>query len=277
MDTWVDLHLHTTASDGCWTPEQLVEQVRRAGIGLFAVTDHDSLSGLARTAELVRGTGLRFLQGVELSARLNGQLYHLLAYGFDAADPDLKALVASNGAALARAGDDAVRRLMDAGWPISWDDYVGYTWDRARGGWKSVNYLIDRGFCRDVHGYFDELFGGELAHPEADFPPPDQVVAVARRAGAVVILAHPGVLFYNGLNVERLDELAEMGVQGLECYSFHHDEAKTRAFLDYCRSRDLLITGGSDCHGAFAGRSLGVPPVRTHELRLGALEEVLIT
>jgi predicted metal-dependent phosphoesterase TrpH len=277
MDTWVDLHLHTTASDGRWSPEQLVAQVQRAGIGLFAVTDHDSLGALARTAELVRGTGLRFLLGVELSAHLNGQLYHLLAYGFDPTDPDLRALVAANGARLAGAGDDAVRRLMDAGHPISWDDYVGYTWDRSRGGWKSLNFLIDRGFCRDVQGYFDELFVGELAHPAPDFPPPDQIVAAAQKAGGVVILAHPGALFYNGLDVERLDELAEMGVQGLECYSFHHDKAMTHAFLDYCRSRDLLVTGGSDSHGGFAGRSLGVPPVRTQQLRLGALEKVLIT
>ncbi len=277
MDARVDLHLHTTASDGRWTPEQLLDEVQRAGIGLFSVTDHDSLAGLARTIELVRGSGLCFLAGVELSARLEGQLYHLLVYGFDPADQDLNALVAANNDRLAGASDDAVRLLIERGYPISWQEYTTYTWDRRRGGWKSLNFLIDRGFCHNVRSYFDELFVGELAHPEPDFPPPGDLIAVARQAGGVVVLAHPGALFYNGLDVERLDQLVEMGVQGLECYSFHHGEAATRSFLDYCRSRNLLVTGGSDCHGGFAGRALGVPPVHVGDLRLGVLEERMIT
>jgi hypothetical protein len=91
-----------------------------------------------------------------------------------------------------------------------------------------------------------------------------------------VVLAHPGAAFYNGLHRSRLDELVDMGLQGLECYSFHHDAEMTRAFLDYCQSRDLLITGGSDCHGGFAGRALGVPPVDYSSLRLGTLEERIL-
>ncbi len=277
MDLRTDLHLHTTASDGRWTPEQLIAQVRQAGIGLFSITDHDSLDGLAPAADRVRGTGLHFLPGVELSARLNGQLYHLLAYGFSTADPALNALVQANEVRLLAASDDAIQLLVDAGHPISLDDYATYTWNRGRGGWKSINFLIDRGLCRDVHSYFDELFTGDLAHPEASFPPPEEVLAVARGAGGVAVLAHPGASFYNGLDTARLDELVDMGLQGLECYSFHHDVTTTRRFLDYCRSRDLFITGGSDCHGGFAGRAIGVPPVHASDLRLGVLEERIVS
>lgn len=277
MDIRTDLHLHTIASDGRWTPEELVERVQQSDIGLFAVTDHDSLGSLAATAECIRGRGLRFLPGVELSARLNGQLYHLLAYGFDADDPALKALVGANNARLLNSSDEAVRLLRGVGYPISLDDYDAYTWDRRRGGWKALNFLIDWGFCRDVHSYFGELFSGELAHPEADFPPPEDVIAVVKQAGGVVILAHPGARFYNGLDTRRLDELVELGLQGLECHSFHHSRESTRWFKDYCRSRDLLITGGSDCHGGFADRALGVPPIYDGDLRLGILEEAIIT
>jgi predicted metal-dependent phosphoesterase TrpH len=271
MDVRVDLHLHTCASDGRWTPQQLVTEVRRAGIGLFAVTDHDSLGSLAEAARLARARGLGFLSGVELSSRLDGQLLHLLAYGFDPADPAMASFVAANEARLVRADDEAVRVLVEAGYPISYDDYVAYHWDRRRGGWKSYNFLLDRGFCHGVWDYFDRLFGADRPHPEPEFPAPEEVIATARTAGAVVILAHPGAHFYNGLDVQGLDRLVEMGVQGLECYSFHHDEARTRRFLDYCRRRDLLVTGGSDCHGGFVKRPLGVPPVFTRDLRLGAL------
>jgi predicted metal-dependent phosphoesterase TrpH len=277
MDIRVDLHLHTTASDGRWTPEELVAEVQRSGIDLFAVTDHDSLGSLAATAGCVQGNALRFLPGVEISARLHGQLYHLLAYGFDRTDPALNALVEANEARLLSSNDEAIRLLIQAGYPISLDDYATYSWDRRRGGWKAVNFLIDRGLCGDVQSYFGRLFGGELAHPQADFPPPEQVITIARQASGVVVLAHPGAGFYNGTDDRQLDQLLGMGLQGLECYSFHHSEATTRHFLDYCRRRDLLITGGSDCHGGFAGRALGVPPVYVSDLRLGKLEEMLIT
>jgi predicted metal-dependent phosphoesterase TrpH len=271
-----DLHLHTTASDGMWTPARLVAEVQRAGIGLFSVTDHDSLDGLTETMERVCGNGLRFLPGVEVSARLDGQLHHLLAYGFDLADSALTTLVAANGARLRGAGDDAVRLLAEAGYPISLEDYAAYTWDRRRGGWKSLNYLMDRGFCRDIRAYFDELFVGALAHPEPEFPPPEQVIGVAHQANGVVILAHPGALFRSGLDEQRLDQLVEMGLDGLECYSCHHDHVTTRRLLEYCRHRNLLITGGSDCHGGFVGRPLGMPLIHAGDLRLGVLEERMI-
>lgn len=270
------MHLHTTASDGRWSPEQLIEEVWRAGIDFFAITDHDSMGSLAEAAEWVRGSGLRLLPGVELSARLDGQLYHLLTYGFDPTDREWAAFVAANNARLAGVGDDAVRLLAEAGYPICLDDYATYTWDRRRGGWKSLNFLLDRGICRDIRAYFDELFVDDLVHPEPDFPPPGEIITAARRVGGVVILAHPGALFYNGLNVERLDQLVEMGVEGLECYSFHNDEGMTRRLLDYCHSRDLLVTGGSDCHGGFVERPLGVPPVCIGDLRLGVLSERMI-
>jgi predicted metal-dependent phosphoesterase TrpH len=274
MNLRVDLHLHTTASDGRWPPQQLVDEVRRAGIGLFAVTDHDSLGSLAETADRVRGSGLRFLPGVELSSRLSGQVYHLLAYGFDLESPILKDLVSANNARLIGSSDDAVRLLADVGHRVSLDDYARYVWDRRRGGWKGLNYLIDQGICRDVHDYF-RMFE-EIEHPQAEFPSVDEVVECVRQASGVVVLAHPGASLNNGMDVERLDLLVEMGVEGLECFSFHHDRATTRGYLEYCRSRDLLITGGSDCHGGFAGRAIGVPPVLAGDLRLGELEDSVL-
>lgn len=274
MDTRADLHLHTTASDGRWPPDQLVDEVRRAGIGFFAVTDHDSLGSVTETAGLVRHSGLRFLPGVELSSRLDGQGYHLLAYGFDVENAELRELAESNNSSLTESSDLAVALLAGLGYPVSLDDYAHYTWDRGRGGWKGLNYLIDQGVCQDVHSYF-RMFD-EIGHPQAEFPLVNEVVECVRRAAGTVVLAHPGAAFYNGIDVARLDLLVEMGVQGLECFSFHHDEAETRGYLEYCHSRDLLITGGSDCHGGFAGRAIGIPPVRAGDLKLGRLVECII-
>ena len=274
MDLRTDLHLHTTASDGRWTPEQLIDEVQRAGIGFFAVTDHDSLGSLAETAKLVRGSGLRFLPGVELSSRLNGQSYHLLAYGFEPENTDLINLASANNARLTGSSDEAIRLLANMGHRVSLDDYAHYSWDRRRGGWKGLNYLIDQGICTDVHDYF-RIFD-EIGHPQAEFPLVDEVVECVRQASGVAVLAHPGASFYHGVDVERLDLLVEMGVDGLECFSFHHDQATTWGYLEYCRKRNLLVTGGSDCHGGFAGRAIGEPPIFAGDLRLGRLEDSVL-
>ena len=275
MDVRVDLHLHTTASDGRWTPEQLVAEVQQAGIGLFAVTDHDSLGSLADTAERVRGTGLRLLTGVELSTRLNGQAYHLLGYGFDPTDAALKAFVEANNALLAGNNDKAIHLLQSAGYPISWDDYVAYTWDRRRGGWKSLNFLIDRGFCTGPRDFFSNLVSPYPVE-RPSFPHPTKAIAAIREASGVPILAHPGAsLDHTAVTEEALSPFLDYGIAGLECYSCYHNEATTRFCLDWCARHDLLVTGGSDCHGGLVGRELGVPAVDVADLRLGELDSWL--
>ena len=276
MNLRADLHLHTTASDGRWTPEELLTKVRQAGIGLFAITDHDSMGSLAEAVELVRGSGLGLLPGVELSAQTEGQWYHLLAYGFDPADRDLVDLVRANGARLAKAGDSAVRLLVDAGYSISLDEYSTYSWDRRRGGWKALNFLVDLGYCHDVRSYFDELFV-DFVHPKPEFPASEEIVSVVRQAGGVTVLAHPKLYFDNGLDVQRLDQLVDIGVEGMECFSSYHDTTATQELLDYCRRCRLLITGGSDCHGGFVGRALGMPLIHVSDLDLGVLKEKVIT
>jgi predicted metal-dependent phosphoesterase TrpH len=273
MGIRVDLHLHTTASDGRWPPERLVREVQEAGIQVFGVTDHDSLGSLTESAALARHCGLGFLPGIEFSSRLNGQLYHLLGYGIDWTNPDLVSLAQENKRRLLGASDEAVRLLAEAGYPVPIEQYDVYTWEPTRGGWKALNFLIDIGVCDGVRSYFGEVFNHELRHPEAEFPHPSEVIATIRRAGGKVVLAHPGAPYYNELDTVRMDQLVDMGLQGLECYSFHHSATETGRLLAYCQQRGLLVSGGSDCHGGFAGRDLGVPRVHLEDLRLGALAE----
>ena len=100
---------------------------------------------------------------------------------------------------------------------------------------------------------------------------------MVRKAGGVAVLAHPQLYFDNGLDVQRLDQLIEKGVEGIECFSSYHDRVTTQELLDFCRRRRMLITGGSDCHGGFVGRALGMPEIHVRDLDLGVLEEKVIT
>lgn len=274
-----DLHIHTTASDGCWPPERVVAEVKARAIGLFAVADHDTVASVRPAEALACEAGLAFLCGVEVSTWLDGRLFHVLAYGFDVDNPAFAALLRENEARLSQASDDVIHNLIASGHPIDPDDYLAYEYDRTRGGWKVFNYLLERGFCTGVRDYFDNL---ETETPASilSFPHPAEVIATIREADGIPILAHPGAsLRHEGVadKLHPMDETLQLflgfGIAGLECYSCVHDEATTRLCLDWCARHDLLVTGGSDSHGGFVGRELGIPAVDTTDLRLGELEE----
>ncbi|MDY6874994.1 MAG: PHP domain-containing protein [Chloroflexota bacterium] len=271
-----DLHIHTIASDGCWTEEQVIAEVQARGIGLFAIADHDSVANVLPTESLARGVGLAFMRGVEVSTLLEGSLFHVLAYGFNLGDLSFATLLRENRAKLDQSNEDTIHYMIAAGYEIDLDDYAAYEHDRTRGGWKVLNFLIDRGFCADVGDYIRNL-RAHLVTEWPLFPHPAEAVAAIREAGGVPILAHPGVsLRDEGVSEKTLHPFLDFGISGLECYSHYHDDATTCFCLDWCNRHNLLITGGSDCHGGFVGRELGVPAVDTADLRLGELEQRII-
>jgi predicted metal-dependent phosphoesterase TrpH len=270
-----DLHIHTTASDGRWLPAELVDQVRRAGIDLFAVADHDAVDNLRPVEDLVRGSGPAFVPGVEVSSTLEGCLFHLLGYGIDPDSPSLLAMLSENREKMESVDLQSIQLLADAGYPIGYEDYQRYENDVTRGGWKALNLFIDRGFCRDVDDFFARLFVDDMALTMPLFAAPEAVIDLIHRAGGVVVCAHPG--YSAGEDGQPLlDRLVERGIDGLECYSPYHDRETTRRLADYCRQRDLLITAGSDCHGGFAGRALGQPKADAADLQLGPLSSFAI-
>ncbi len=273
----VDLHIHTQASDGTWTPAQLVERVCSAGIGLFAAIDHDSINSVAACEALAIKSGLQFMRGVELSTTLNGILYHMLAYGIDPANASLRRLLAENQQRHDAMDLDCLRLLQTDGIPIDIAAFEAYQNNPARGGWKGLNFLIDQGICTGVDDCFSRLFGDHRPMPLPTFPSPAEIIPIVLEAGGVPILAHPGAQWI-GISDEVLESFHQTGLRGLECYTIYHDAAMTRRFVDWCRSHDMLITGGSDCHGSYTPkRGLGVPSIEYSDLRLGELANAIIS
>jgi predicted metal-dependent phosphoesterase TrpH len=278
----VDLHIHSTASDGCWSPDQLVEQVQQVGIGCFAVADHDTIASVERAELLARERGLGFLRGVEISSKLDGRLIHVLAYGFDPACETFGRFVTENERRLRQYDDELVQMLIGAGHELDYAEYLEYGWDRHRGGWKSLNFLIDKGLCRDVHSFFNELFVDDLEVRFPGFPAPAEVIGLILEAGGIPVWAHPAnSLSRNGQYMAADDEeivarMVEAGIRGLECFTCHHDHAWTHRCLEWAAQYDLLVTGGSDSHGGFAGRQLGQPVVHLDDLRLGGIADRIV-
>lgn len=268
----VDLHIHTTASDGTWTPQELIAQVRKAGIHLFAVTDHDSVGNVAETKRLAADAGLGFLTGVEIASTLHNQSFHILGYGIDPECSELGRLLCHNTRLMEKVDDESIRELIRTGLPVDYDEYLAYRHNPARGGWKSLNFLIDRGLCRDINDFFTHLFTKEHGIDFPEFPHPSEVAAAIKTAGGVTVLAHPGSGFHGSTLEETLDYFESIAIDGVECFHPCHDAGTSRRAVAWCRQHKRLITGGSDCHGSFVGsRCLGMPEICLQELNLGEL------
>jgi hypothetical protein len=250
----IDLHLHTTASDGRSSPAALVAEVRAAGITAFAVTDHDTVAALAEVRALAGREGLEFIGGIEISAVRRGDDVHVLGYGFDEESPRLlEFLRAQRADRLARAAEMG-RRLAELGLRIDVDAVVG---DAGRHGARSIgrpalaDALVRGGYVASRKEAFDRFLGRERpAYVPRPSPSPREAVQVLVEAGALTSIAHPGLMKHD----DFLERLPGAGLAALEVYHPDHDAARRAKYGDMATRLGLLRTGGSDYHGPDHGR-----------------------
>lgn len=272
----VDLHIHTTASDGCWIPQELVQQIMKKKIDLFAVTDHDTVDNIIETQALAEENELLFLPGVEVSATYQGQLYHILGYGIDPFHKQFLELLAHNRFIMELNDNQSIELLIKRGYNIDVQEYKNYENEPSRGGWKALNFLIDKGLCKDSRDFFTSLFDDDYRAPFPTFPTPEEVIKLINSAGGVAVLAHPGCHFYELPLLETLQLFFNFNVDGIECFHSEHDVEVSHFSYCFCKEHNLLITGGSDCHGnLLKNRPLGEPKLYIKDLNLGRLQDVL--
>ncbi len=268
MDGFADLHVHTQHSDGSLTVEEVLALARERGLRAIAVSDHDTVGGVEAAVELGPRYGVEVLPAVEVSVTERTFEYHVLGYGIDPRNAALAALLARGREARDESGRGILANLPSVGIDVTREDLAAYRNDPSRGGWPLLNLLLDRGHIRDLAHYF-ELFGpGRPGYAEFRGCTLAEAVAAIRGAGGVAVLAHPG--HYGRLS--RAADLAEgeverfvaAGIEGIEARAIIHTPAENERWTAFARSRGLLVTGGSDCHG----RRLGAEP-RLGKIRVG--------
>ncbi len=253
----VDLHIHTTASDGTLTPEALMAEIVHKKVSLFSVTDHDSIENIKETAMLAKANAVDFIPGVEISVSFEGKELHILTYGVRGDDAILDDILRRNQTIRETHNQKLVAFACEKSDCLS--DYEHYVHEPTRGGWKALNYLMDRDIVKSMTEFFRliDAFGRPLT-----FEPYDIVIPKLHALGYLLVLAHPPA-YYGGLRlpIEMLDALVSLGVQGIECYSpYFQSEEESAYYLDYCSKNALVITSGSDYHGAFIqSRKLALP------------------
>jgi len=266
----VDLHIHTTASDGCWGPEELVENIKEKDIYLFAAADHDSVGNVGPLLELSKKEGLNYIPAAEITAKHDGQICHILALGIDHTNEELLEVCRDNTERMRNLNTDQLKLLIDKGIvDLDLEEFKNYSFDRRRGGGALTNFLIDKKICKD----FKESLTFVVSHVTWDgpkYPSPEEVVRIIQSAGGHPVMAHPGsTLLGDGFTDEDFDKIMALGVEGMECYTNYHTPEMTQRFCDYCRPRNLLITAGSDCHGPLLKeRVLGQPEAHLEDLNL---------
>jgi predicted metal-dependent phosphoesterase TrpH len=245
----VDLHSHSRASDGSDTPQELVAAAAGAGVGVLAVTDHDTLAAVAAARTLGRRLGVEVLTGCELTTEAEGEVVHLLAYGDGLAAADLGARCAAvRGGREAR--NRAIGRRLQVLTGVGYADALACAGGAVLSRAHFARALIARGVASDVAEAFERWLGpGRPAYVAAPALPLAEAVAIVHAAGGVAVVAHPGRL--PATTRDRvLAACVEAGADGLEAWHPQHDRDEQRHWAGRAERDGLLVTGGSDYHGS---------------------------
>lgn len=254
----IDLHVHSTASDGTLSPAAVVAEARASGVAIVALTDHDTMDGVPEALAAGEAEGVRVVPGVELNTDSSAGEVHVLGYCISPQEEPFRRLLESRRRARTVRAHKMVERLRELGMPIKFADV-----ERAAGGGNIgrphvARALVAAGYARDVREAFERwLYKGGPAYVKRDSLTPVEAIEAVKAAGGVPVLAHPGRIADQSI----IPRLIEAGLEGLECFYPEHSPEQTERYLALAQRHGLLVTGGTDFHG----------PGSTHATPIGAV------
>lgn len=247
-----ELHAHTTASDGTFSPTEAVERALALGLEALALTDHDTMDGVAEARLRAHGTSLEIVPGVEISCLHRGGPVHLLAYWPDPAGHELAEQLGRVRESRRTRAARMVDRLRQAGYPVTMERVMSIAGGGNPGRPHIAQALVEAGAIRNLNEAFTpELIGtGGMAYVEKYVVEPVRAVGLVREAGGAPVLAHPGL--HRGtapVPDDLIDEMARAGLIGIEAGHIDHTPEETERFRSMASALGLVVTAGSDCHG----------------------------
>ncbi len=244
---FADLHLHTNFSDGTYTPAELVKKALDAGLSCIALTDHDTVGGIPETIAAAKPLGLEVLPGIEISSEYKSREVHILGYLIDYNS----CMLLDKLAVLKKNRIERIYRITEKlnalGIGLKAQDVFDISKGAVPGRLHVARALESRGFIGSIHEAFNKYIGdnGPAYSLGFRFSPQEAIKFIRDNAG-IPVLAHPYILD----DEELIPEFIKLGIMGLEAYYPEHSQGETNFYLNLANDHNLLVTGGSDCHGS---------------------------
>lgn len=254
----IDLHIHSTASDGTVSPSEILQLAVQQNLGAIAITDHDTLDGVKEALACGIPRSLQFLTGIEISSNpppgfsIPGSL-HILGYGINTNDTHLNSMLEKLQEARTNRNPKIIARLNRSGLDISLSEVVEKAGTGQAGRPHIAMLMVEKGMVGSVNEAFDLFLGkGKPAYVDKPRIASSEVLRIIINAGGIPVLAHPGLVqSESDETVERLvGTLKKEGLKGVEVYYPRHTLAQTEEYNELAKKNNLLVTGGSDFHGS---------------------------
>lgn len=247
----LDLHIHTTASDGQYTPSEIAAKAAQLGLSVFAITDHDTVAGIAEGRRAAEKLGIFMLSGIEIST-FDKEEIHMLGYGIEETNARLLFWCRAFAAEREGRGRKMCDYLAGLGISVDWDEILEIAGEANISRPHFAAYLQRHGYVKERKEAFQKYLDTPEFHRATDrkLPTPQEAIDLIHQAGGRAVLAHPGLLKMSDENQERLIRCCrEHGLDGLECYYGKHTKEQTSYYLGLAKELGLMVTAGSDFHG----------------------------
>jgi len=244
---FADLHLHTNFSDGSFSPEELIKALADTDISCIAVADHDTVMGIRPALEEAKSTGIEVLPAIELTAEYETSEIHILGYLIDCENKDLLATTALLKQNRIERIYKMVEKLKKMGLDLEAEAVFSFTKEGTVGRLHVARAMLGAGFVNSVSEAFEKYIGDKKPGYVLGFKlSPREAIDLIKNAGGIPVLAHP----YTVSREDVISQIIECGVMGLEAYYPEHMHGMTDFYLELAKEKNLLVTGGSDFHGA---------------------------
>lgn len=249
----IDLHTHSTASDGSYKPAELIDYAKSLGLNAIALTDHDTSEGNFEASAQAEKIGITFIPGIEISADYGKGNIHILGYFIDPADKKLRVTLKELVDYRIDRNHKIVAKFRELGFDIVYSEVEALAGSEVVGRPHFAKLLIDKGYASTTQEVFDNyLASGKAAYfPKKRLTPQDSIELI-RNAGGFPVLAHPGQYKFPDEKTLRntLEELISLGLKGLEVFYSDHTPEQTALYIRLANEYGLTVTGGSDFHGS---------------------------
>jgi len=276
----LDLHLHTTHSDGSLTPSDVLVLAKKAGVTALAITDHDITTGIPEASASGQKLGIEIIPGVEISSRFGDNELHLLGYFLDWQDPRLNDRLSALRASRHRRNPQIIERLQSLGIDIRYEEVRALAGTDAVGRPHIARILMEKKVVGSAKEAFDRFLAeGKPAYVPRELPEPAEAIEWIKAARGLAVLAHPTWVRASGDRLfDLVRDLKSDGLDGIEVHYSTHSRQQTREYLSLAKQVDLLVTGGSDFHGltkpdievGIGKGNLHVPSTLLHQLKNAA-------